>query len=243
MTAKRIRARTLIGALLATAAICSAAYSQGAGPLWDTAQLPESRGTVRQYTLTPRGEVDGLILSDGTEVRLPKHLSAQVVYVVRPGDQVSIRGLRARAIPLIDAASITNVSTGKTVVDNGKDPRGPEQTYNGRILTALHGKRGEINGALLEDGTVLRLPPPEAERFEAWLRAGQTISVRGPILDTALGRVIDVQAIGSSQEQMTELGGPRPPRGPVGEPKRGPDRFGPPPPPPPPLPPPPSPRG
>ena len=234
MTAKRIRPRALIGALLATAAIATAAYSQGAGPLWDPAQFPESRGTVRQYTLTPRGDVDGLILSDGTEVRVPKHLGAQLVFVVRPGDQVSIRGLRARAIPLVEATLITNVSTGKTVVDNGKDRRGSEQNYNGRISAALHGKRGEVNGALLEDGTVLRLPPPEAERFDAWLRVGQAISVRGEILDTALGRVIDVQAIGSSPEQMTELGGPRPPREPKGEPKRGPERLGPPPPPPPP---------
>ena len=50
------------------------------------------------------------------------------------------------------------------------------------------------------------------------------VSVRGDVLDTALGKVIDVQAIGSSPEQMTELAGPRPPRGPKG----GPDRFGPP---------------
>src|SRR5882724_8530193 len=247
MTAKRTRARTLTAALLATAAICSAAYSQGAGPLWDTAQLPESRGTVRQYTLTPRGEVDGLILSDGTEVRVPKHLSAQVVFVVRPGDQVSIRGLRARAIPLIDAASITNIATGKSVVDDGP-PGGPdrggyEQAYGGRIVSTLHGKRGEVNGALLDDGTVLRLPPPEAERLEGWLRSGQMVYVRGDVLNTALGKVIDVRAIGSSPEQMTELAGPRPPRGPKG----GPDRLGPPPPPPPPPgfapPPPPPPRG
>ena len=171
-------------------------------------------------------------------MQLPKHLGTQVVFVVRPGDQVSIRGLRARAVPLVDATSITNIGTGRTVVDTGKDPRGSEQTYSGRIAAALHGKRGEVNGALLEDGTVLRLPPPEAERFETWLRVGQAISVRGEILDTALGRVIDVRAIGSSPEQITELGGPRPPREPMGEPKRGPDRFGPPPPPPP-LPPPP----
>jgi hypothetical protein len=95
---------------------------------------------------------------------------------------------------------------------------------------ALHGRRGEVNGALLDDGTVLRLPPPEAERFAASLQAGQTVAVRGEIITTALGRVIDVQAIGNSPEQMTELAGPRPPRGPKG----GPDRLGPPPPPPPP---------
>src|SRR5882724_12189099 len=137
---KMTRIQILSCALLATTAatVGATAYSQNMGPVWDSSQLPESRGTVRQYTLTPRGDVDGLILSDGTEVKLPPHLTGQVVYAIRPGDQISIRGLRARAIPLIDAASITNVSTGKTVVDNGKDRRGSEQNYNGRISAALH---------------------------------------------------------------------------------------------------------
>lgn len=221
--------RALTGALLTmTAILTSPSQAQTTtGAIWDSSQLPETRGTVRQYTLTPRGDVDGLILTDGTEVKLPPHLTGQIVFAVRPGDAVSIRGLRARAIPLIDASSITNVASGKSVVDNGPPDRADhEQSVSGRIASTLHGKRGEINGALLEDGTVLRLPPPEAERLADWLRPGQTVAVRGDVLDSALGRVIDVRALGSSPEQMTELAGPRPPRGPKG----GPDRFGPPPP-------------
>jgi hypothetical protein len=238
--------RMLLYAFLTTTAIGTSppAHAQTVGTVWDSSQLPETRGTVRQYTLTPRGDVDGLILTDGAEVKLPPHLTGQIVFAIRPGDAVSIRGLRAHAIPLIDAASITNVGTGKSVVENGP-PDGPDrggdaQVVSGRIASALHGKRGEVNGALLDDGTVLRLPPPEAERLEGWLRPGQMVSVRGDVLDIALGKVIDVRAIGSSPEQMTELAGPRPPRGPKG----GPDRLGPPPPPPgfgPP--PPPAPRG
>jgi hypothetical protein len=87
-----------------------------------------------------------------------------------------------------------------------------------------------MNGARLDDGTQLRLPPPEAERFADWLQVGQMVSVRGDLLDTALGRVVDVQAIGASPGLMTELDGPRPPGGPKGRPEGGPDRFAPPPP-------------
>lgn len=237
-----IRMRTMFWVLLATTAIGggAAAYSQAPGPMWDSSQLPESRGTVKQYTLTPRGDVDGVIFTDGTEVKLPPHLSAQTVFAIRPGDEVSVRGLRARAVPLVDAASITNVATGKSVVDNGPPDRRDgrdDQTVSGRIAQQLHGKRGEVNGVVLDDGTTLRLPPPEAERVQNQLQQGQTISARGDVLDTALGRVVDVRAIGASPEQMTELRGPRPPG-----PKDGPDRRGPPPPPPgfgPPPPPPP----
>lgn len=254
---KPARLRSFACALLASAAAGGIAQAQtpgqqapgpqaqgpqSQGPVWDSSQLPETRGTVKQYTLTPRGDVDGLILTDATEVKLPPHLTGQIVFAVRPGDTVSIRGLRARAVALIDATSVTNVATGRTVVDNGP-PGGPErggreQTLSGRIALTLHGKRGEVNGALLDDGTAIHLPPPEAERLEAWLRPGQTIVVRGAMLDTALGKAVDVHALGSTPDQMTELDGPRPPRGPRGAPDRGP-----PPPPPGFDPPPPPPRG
>lgn len=236
------RKRALFCVLLATTAIGggAAAYSQARDQMWDSSQLPESRGTVKQYTLTPRGDVDGVILTDGTEVKLPPHLTAQTVFAIHPGDTVSVRGLRARALPLVDAAAITNVATGKSVVDSGPPDRragNDDQVISGRIAAQLHGKRGEVNGVLLDDGTTLRLPPPEAERLQDQLRPAQNVSARGDVLDTALGKVVDVRAIGASPEQMSELRGPRPPG-----PKDGPDRRGPPPPPPgfgPPPPPPP----
>ena len=72
--------KVLLGAFLSATALAvgAAAYSQAAGSLWDSTQLPETRGVVKQYTLTPRGDVDGLILNDGTEVTLPPH--ARVPY-------------------------------------------------------------------------------------------------------------------------------------------------------------------
>src|ERR1700730_17525018 len=96
--------RVLLAAMLATTALGTGAvaWSQTGCP-WDPSHLPETKGAVKQYTLTPRGDVDGLILDDGTEVKLPPHLSSQVVYAIRPGDAVTIRGLRARILPLVDA--------------------------------------------------------------------------------------------------------------------------------------------
>ncbi len=208
----------LPAALLAgTLASGMAVYAQNAGPLWDPTQLPATKGTVKQYTLTPRGDVDGLILTDGTEVKIPPHLTGQIVFAIRPGDAVTVRGLKALSLPLVDATSITNDATGATVVDNGP-PHGPattEQTISGTIAAPLHGKRGEVNGAVLDNGTVLRLPPPEAVRVQGWLQPGQRVTVRGVSLGTPLGTVIDVTAIGSAADQMTELA-VRPPAGPRG---------------------------
>jgi hypothetical protein len=189
----------------------------------DLQQLPATKGMVSRYTLTPRGDVDGLILADGTEVHFPPHLSTQLVYAVKPGDAVTVRGLKALNSPLIAAIAITNDATGYTVVDLGPGaglgpgPHGASQAMSlqGRVQTSLHGARGELNGAMLEDGTILRLPPPEADRLATLLMPGQTIVVEGDDLTTRMGRVVDVQAIGPSQTQLDFVQRPSPPpRGP-----------------------------
>lgn len=193
-----------------------------AAPLYDFQQLPPTRGTVSRYTLTPRGDVDGLILADGTEVHVPPHLSTQLVYAVRPGDAVTVRGLKALNAPLIAAIAITNDATGNTVVDSGPaggpgpGPRAATQamTLQGRVQMSLHGPRGELNGAMLEDGTILRLPPPEAERLQA---PGQPVVIQGDGLTTAMGRVVEVQALGRSQAELNFVQRPGPwPPGPPG---------------------------
>src|ERR1700760_3740855 len=164
----RTRSVLLAAALLAAGA--GVARSQDAGT-FDPNQLPAIQGKVGQYSLTPRGDVDGLILLDGTEVHMPPHLGTQLVFAVRPGDAVTIHGLGARAIPMMQALSIRNDATGNTVTDGGPGgPAGPRSASQmllaeGHIRAQLHGPIGDLNGVLLEDGTIVRLPPPEASRL------------------------------------------------------------------------------
>jgi hypothetical protein len=77
----------LIKALITAAALAveTASYAQGDSRLWDPSRLPQTKGIVKQYALTPHGDVDGLILTDGTEVKLPPHLTRQLVFAVKPG--------------------------------------------------------------------------------------------------------------------------------------------------------------
>ncbi|KTS16931.1 hypothetical protein NS228_28730, partial [Methylobacterium indicum] len=202
----RLRAAGLATLLLAAGPAAAQDNS-----VWDPGTLPETKGTVKQYTLTPRGDVDGLILADGTEVKLPPRLSGAVVFTVRPGDAVSVRGMRARALPLIDGAQIRNEATGATLVTlGGPEPAAGETVMSGRIAALLHGRRGEVNGALLDDGTTLRLPPHEAARLSATLQAGQPVSLRGMVTRSPLGTVVEVRALGASPDTLTEVGGPWP---------------------------------
>jgi hypothetical protein len=211
-------------------------------PVYDPTQLPSFTGRVQQFTLTLRGEIDGVILSDGTEVKTALPLSTSIAYSIKPGDTVTIHGLRAAAIPLIQAVSITDRTSGRTIVDDDSGPRpGPGRSApppnaaepplseaQGPIRMNLHGPRGEINGVLLADGTVLRLPPDAAVNLTSLLQPGRIVIAQGDELSNPIGKVLEVREIGTSRNPLTPVGA-SPPPGPGG---RGPLRDGPPPPPP-----------
>jgi hypothetical protein len=202
----------LLAATLLTAGVGGAAMAQK-GPVYDPAQLPEMKGKVAQYSLTPRGDVDGLILADGTEVHVPRHLSSQLVFAVKPGDAVTIHGLRAKAVPMVMAGSVTNDATGATVAGGWRGPQGNlnEIEAQGRVKAQLHSPRGDLDGVLLEDGTIVRLPPPEAQRLAASLAVGDSVFVRGLGYAGPLGKVVGAQALGPDKEHVQTVAGPRPP--------------------------------
>ena len=202
-----------LGLLISSVAV---AQPPGSAPgLFDPAQLPSFEGKVQQFTLTPRGDIDGFILIDGTEVKTPPHLSTSIAYAVEPGDSVTIHGMKAAAIALIQAASLTDNSTHRTIVDQGPEPRpgGPRAVgavgdsgltqVQGIIRMSLHGAAGEINGAVLTDGTQLRVPPDAAATLSNFLQPGKTIVAEGEKLTSPLGNVLEVQNIGSSRTDLT----------------------------------------
>jgi hypothetical protein len=75
----------------------------------------------------------------------------------------------------------------------------------------LHGPRGDVNGALLEDGSVLRLPPPEAYRFTNLLQPGNPLVAEGDELVSPVGKVVEVRQLGPSQTQLSLVAEPRRP--------------------------------
>src|ERR1700758_3457726 len=52
----------------------------------------EVEGTVSQYLLNPRGEVDGLLLEDHTVIKFPPHLARELVEVIKPKERVRANG-------------------------------------------------------------------------------------------------------------------------------------------------------
>ncbi len=212
----RVKFALLAGTLatgLGAAGIGGAAFAQPS-PTYDPAQLPTIKGKVAQYTLTPRGDVDGFILDDGTEVNLSPRLSTQLVFAVKPGDAVTIHGLRAKALPLVAAMSVTNDATNATIMSSGErrehGPGAAQATTEatGTVKAQLHGPHGEMNGVLLADGTNVRLPPPEATKLGDKLAVGKSVYVRGIGISNPLGKLVMARAIGTSKADATEIAMP-----------------------------------
>jgi len=197
--------RRLSFALSGAALMIGCAGSVSAESTPDPAPLFDVKGKVAQYALTPRGGVDGLILSDGTEVGIPPHTSTALVFAVRPGDAVTIRGRKSVDGPVVNAVVVTNDGTGVVLDTRPPSPSPQSLEAESRIAHPLHDRSGHINGVLLESGTIVRLPPAVAEKQAASLEIGRPFFARGDGVSGPLGKVIAAREIGKSRAESTRV--------------------------------------
>ncbi len=212
-TALVLGAGVVYGAGVAMAQMPGPMGGRGGAAVYDPAQLPQVKGTVAQYSLTPQGEVAGLILTDGTEVHVAPFVASQLVFAVKPGDAVTVHGLKAQAVPMVMARSVKNDATGATVLVTMLHKRGDSTAAaleaTGVITALLHTPRGEANGVRLQDGTQVRMPPGEAKRLADLLAPGKSIAVRGDGYAGPLGRVIAARQLGADKDNLKDVAGPK----------------------------------
>jgi hypothetical protein len=181
----------------------------------DPAQLTPIKGTLERFLLTPHGDLNGFILRDGTEVHFPPHLSAAVRKAARPGSEVVVYGLRPRRAAVLAAVAIE--VAGETILDEGppKDegPKKPSRIpldASGTVVRPLHGPKGEFRGALLDEGTIVRVGKHAGPHVTAAFAAGRTVAVRGEGRATSEGRCIEARLIGRSMEDLEPIDRPPP---------------------------------
>ncbi|GEM_PF-1998622 len=192
-------------------------------------------GRVRRYILTPSGEVEGLELDDGTDVRFPPHVGDSVVKIVRPGDIIAVNGEPPLVTPygrVIKALAITNLASRQTVVDEPprgrRLPRWARRMWMRRMSTSGSVERyvlnphGDVDGIFLNNGVEIKFPPHVGREIAMLAQPGRpsAVEVSGDGTSNAYGTVIDAPT-GSLIINGTPVSFDRPP-GPIG--KRGP-RF------------------
>ncbi|RBG91306.1 hypothetical protein BRM26_03925, partial [Xanthomonas oryzae pv. oryzae] len=166
--------------------------------------------------LNPNGDVDGLWLRDGTQVGFPPHLSSDVKAAVRAGDNVVVQGFRLGNLPVLQLISIRSGRSGREVVDRpptfGPPPPPPPTPgqltplqADGKIQRLVYGPAGEVNGALVSDGTVVRMPPHLALQFADLLRVGAPLSASGFGVATPDGRAMEATQLGRDRSSLRPL--------------------------------------
>ncbi len=80
-------------------------------------QLTKTEGRVDGYTTAARGEMDGLVLSNGARVHFPPHAGLSVLPLVGKGSTVRVIGQETQGPEgrVIEATRITDPTTGVTV--------------------------------------------------------------------------------------------------------------------------------
>jgi hypothetical protein len=174
----------------------------------DSAVVSSAAGVVKRYTINPEGDIDGLLLADDTLINFPPHLGGHVAATVAPGESVRATGFSASAGSL-RAQQIANAASGRTVIDQpppADTPRLPKALrgvglvkldVSGRVLRATTAPRGEPDGVLLADGTIVKLTPPVALQFPNLLQAGATIAARGYGTRNRYGAALQATSFGT----------------------------------------------
>lgn len=169
----------------------------------DPDSLPETRGVVNGFLLNPHGELDGIVL-DSRQIHFPPHLSKRIARHVAVGDKVKVRGVKPRGADMIAAVALTT-RDGTVILDEGRQ-HGDQKHHKphieqrpmevaGEVVLSLFGPKGELRGALLDDGTSLRMPPHAAAELATWLSPGAHVKAWGHGVKTRHGRTIEVDEI------------------------------------------------
>ena len=187
-------------------------------------------GAVRQYLLTPVGDVEGVELQDGTDVRFPPHMGTALAAIVRPGDRVSVLGFAAPQTPYgraVKALTITNLETNQSIVDQPPTVPPPppwlrgasmrEMTLSGTLGRYILNDRGDIDGLILSNGYEVKFPPHTGMSVAMALaqQPSAPIQASGYGTTNGFGTVVDAMTgsltVGSRTIALTGPPGPPPP--------------------------------
>ncbi|HBX57312.1 hypothetical protein [Pseudomonas sp. UBA2684] len=165
----------------------------------------ELTGRVEILLLNPHGELDGFILDGGQQVHFPPHLGEAVAARIKPGDQVALRGQQEHSLRL-RAYALRNLAGGAEIVDQGPMAPPPLPPHlrqaalqplsaQGKVSHLLYGRRGEINGVVLDSAAIVRFKPQLAYHYASLLQVGQAVRVQGLGSENALGRALHAEQL------------------------------------------------
>lgn len=177
------------------------------------------QGTVRSLSYGPAEDVNGIILDQGTEVHVPPDQADQLNSLAPIGARIQVSGW-IHTGPLgdthVDATTITNPSSRATMSFATPPPApgpgappppppplavapqsgpvssdsGMDTTITGSVRSFNYGPAGEVNGVILDQGTVVYFPPDQAGQITQLAQVGSRIRVRGALRQGPAGNAL-----------------------------------------------------
>jgi hypothetical protein len=213
-----MRRRAALLAVAASApavALAQVAATRTKGEFWfDPTQLPSFPGTVERYLPNPRGETDALIFREGPQIVFPPDIAAAVKQVAPPGKTLVAWGIRARSAPVITMLAFApSADAAPTVLDRfywrlgGRQPleQAARLAVAGTVKQPYYTPQGEVAGAVLEDGSVILVPPGAAEGAKDLLKAGAKLAAEGIGSEGEAGRALLAGALGETPDALKPL--------------------------------------
>jgi hypothetical protein len=175
----------------------------------DDAEILTVRGTVKEFTTSPKGEKDGATLTDGTWIHWPPHLENRFAAILAKGDKVRVIGWMdtgKKGESKLEVSTLTNLTTNESVTntdlkgkdfgpgekekdkkdkkggkgDKDKDKKdGEPVTANGTVREFTKAVKGEKDGFILSDGQWIHWPPHLSDRFSDFVVKGDKVRVTG----------------------------------------------------------------
>jgi hypothetical protein len=112
------------------------------------------------------------------------------------------------------ASSVTGENTQETVTDKGEASLSrpapasggmPDASGEGTVTKLLYGLQGQVNGALLDSGLIIRMPRDVPIAQTELFAVGQHIAVSGEEFDTEYGNVIRIDSLGASDNELSPV--------------------------------------
>lgn len=146
-------------------------------------------GTVGQWMGNDDAILDGFVLTNAgtsTTVKFPPHLGQQVQKAIKAGSTVSITGYSDTNPEGETQFRLNSLTAGKTTVLDTPPVRtdaAPEtpvlQTVTGTIASYKLDKKGQTKGFVLDNKTIIDVPPHVAYQLTDLAKKGSAITVQG----------------------------------------------------------------
>ena len=162
-------------------------------------------GAFQRWLVSPRGDALGMMLADGTIVKLPKGAAAQPS--LKTGDALHVEG-RAHQVDQATVMARATVSKEGQVLfaENGKaaagdqraerdqGPRLQPMTATGKVIAVIPARKGALLGVVLDDGTTVLFGHAGAGSDVA-VKVGDSVTVEGRGGTYPIGTGIAAQSI------------------------------------------------